>query len=488
MSFGKKIIGSVAVATVLWAGATAYISSNTKEHVESYIEKSNKLYEANGMKLTLLSFEKGFLNSTAKLSMNFTDPTIKEELKEILKLPMTMDYNIENGPVLFQNGLTIGASRINSNININNFLVNSDDLEKIVKEDIIFNSNMKVDFSNHIIYDGSTNTIIANADGDNFVISPIKINGEMDAKTFVGTFKLLNKSIKGTLKDGGELLLENIALDGDITKIFGNGFYLGDFKLDVGSINVKEHTFPIQLKNASMQTIMSMKQNEDESLNMNFTFNVKAGDTELPAEADFAKELSLSYGIDGTRLEAWIAFQDTMKTIQSKQQAILKKLENTENTEEQMAIYEELQTAQESLQSEFAHLFSQFIIKDKTTLKVETVITDKSDVKSNAAVHITYIGDEQLPTNMEELSAKVKKELLNWVKLDANIELQKSLVDKLPQAIQQQLAMAMMTGMLKDNKTAYNFDANYVPKKLTVNGEDKSDMLMLVEMGLNSGM
>jgi len=488
MSIGKKIIGSVVVATSLWAGMTAYISSNTETYLKNYVQKTNRLYSNNGMSSSLLSFEKGFLNSKAKISIDFTDPNMRKELQNVIKLPIVMSYNIGNGPLFFKNGFNIGASKVNSTVNINDLLVNKQDIKAFIKDDIIINTNMLIGFNNQATYTGESNTIVANIDEDIFTISPLKLSGEMNMKTFVGNFKLFINNLSGKLENKGDVKLQEIALNTNITKFFDNGFYLGDIDFNINKVNIKNPNFPQEIKDAKMNIQMNIDQNSSNLVNMNFGMNLKLGETELPKEYNFLKEFTLNYGINGAKLKGLLAFQDVIKDIQTEQQTIMKKLSQAKTEDEQMVIFNEMQKSQEALEDKLVLLISDFLVKEQTTLNVETIITDKSDIDSNAKFNITYIGDEALPKTAKELSKKFKQELLNWVKLNINVEVQKSLVDKLPKELQQQLAMAMMTGMLKDNNSSYSFDANYMPKKLTVNGEDKSDMLMLVEMGLKGSI
>jgi len=102
-----KIIATLVGSSALWLGGTAYISSNTQSELNNYVTKANKLYESNGMKLSVESFEKGFFTSTAKMKIDFMDSPIKEAVAKTFKLPMVMDYNIENGPLFFKEGFSV---------------------------------------------------------------------------------------------------------------------------------------------------------------------------------------------------------------------------------------------------------------------------------------------------------------------------------------------------------------------------------------------
>jgi len=479
MSFSKKIVGSVAIATLLWAGATAYVSSNTKAYLEKYIETSNSLNQTNGMKLSLLSFEKGFFSSTAKLSMALNDPRVAE----VLKLPLTTEYKIENGPIFFQNGLGFGLSRISSSINFNNFFLHNAELKKSIADDIVFDSTTLVDFSHRIIYKGATNPIVGNIEGTKITIAPFKMSGTLDANTLLGGFTLTNKALKATTQDGRKILLENLELSGDIQKIFKNGFYLGTFNLNVGSVSVKveKELFPMVVDNASMKLQVSMNENQDNSLTMDVSMDLDKGDTQLPPKIDFAKHLHFEYALEHTKLEAWLSFQDSIKKIQHKQEAILKTIQNTTDNELVMDGLQELIALQESLQNEAVRCISDALIQDKSIFKIATKITDKSALETTANLALTYVGKKKLPTTMAQFTAQFKQEFLDWIKFDTKVKVQKSLIHSLPPELQQQLNMLLMMGMVKEQKHAYTFDANYTPKKLMVNGVDKSDMIRMLE-------
>ncbi len=474
----KKILASVVGAVVVWSGATAYISSNTKKHLNDYLIKSNKIYANNGMKMSLVSFEKGFVNSHAKVSLDFIDPEIKKELGEVFKLPIVIDYEIENGPILFKNGLALGASRIDSKVNINNLLVNQDELKKFVKEDIIFDTHMLMDFKNHLQYQGKSNQIVINGDSAKFTIEPLEIEGDMNVETLAGTMNMMTKSIQGEMGTDGKMKLENIVLNANIKKFFENGFYIGKVDIEIGNLTLKNPKELQDIKNAKLKLEMDIDNNGSHLVDTNLKLDFDVGDTKLPPELNFIKNITVNYGLNGTKIDAWLAFQDTIKEVQKKQGTILQSLSSSKNKEEQEKAFKKLENMQLELQNKMVLLLSDFLVKDKTTFNLKANLNGGKGISS---FNIKYIGDEQLPKTPNELEAKLQKELLNWVALDMDVKLDKSLVNKLPQELQSQLSMAIMTGMLQDNNSSYEFNANYVPKKLMINGQDKSGMLMLLD-------
>ena len=108
MSGKTKIIASLLAVTALWLGATAYVSSNTENYLESYVSKSNKMYEQYGMNFSVETFEKGFFSSKSKMKIDFVEPEIKEMLSKTFNLPLEFTYDIENGPFFFADGLVLG--------------------------------------------------------------------------------------------------------------------------------------------------------------------------------------------------------------------------------------------------------------------------------------------------------------------------------------------------------------------------------------------
>ena len=485
-----KIATSVIALGAIWLGGTAYISSNTQSSLEAYVEKSNALYQQNGMHLSVNSFKKGFLESEAEVSIDFTDPLIKKQLSDFLKLPLEMKYKIENGPLLLKDGVALGASRIKSTVNISDYLVDTVGIKKYVKEDIILTSTSTISFLKNNKFHGETNPIVADIEGDVFRISPLKIEGDVNIETFVGDIKVLIESIEAKVnkKSKGTLNVSGISLDGTIKKLFENGFYLGDFDFKLNDINFKGDDVAFELKHAQALMNLAIDENQDKSINMHLAVDGTVGDSKLPKELAFLKKIHFAYLFENMELKGLLKFQDFSKALQEKQQAVFLKLSSAKTMEEQMKAMEELQALQVEMQNDMLKLFVGLIHEDKTTFGMEASVNDVQDKESEIKAKVGYVGKEPLSTDLKVLQAKFKKELLSLITLDLNLNLHESLLESLPPAmqadIQQKLQMLSISGMLKHENKTYTFDANYVPKKLMVNGVDKSDMLILLEMGL----
>lgn len=491
MAVKTKIVGSLVAATVLWLGSTAYIGSNTESYLKHYVEKNNKLYAQQGVKLSIESFEKGFFASDAKIKIDVVEPSLKEALSGFLKLPLITKYSIENGPIFFKNGLGVGSSRIVNKIKLSNHVVDKEAFKKVVKEDVVLNSSTSVGFLNNADFSLQSNKIVAQVEEANIELSPLKMTGEMNLESFVGQFKMFADSLE-IKSDKENLSAKSLLLDADITKFYDNGFYLGDFKFDIDEISTKGELLPFELKGAKASVGMNINQNEDKTIDMKFNMDANVGDTKLPAEYAALNKIKLVYALNGSTLEGVMAFQDYTKRLQSKQQALMVKLSNPNNGEVDMNTLAELEKFQTQSQEEMMLAIAGLLKKDKTNFVFKTTMIDNKDNESSFNVNVGYVGDEPLPTTAKALEAKFSKEFLNLLTLDLNVDLNKKYIANLPVELQEelmgQLQMGAMFGVVEDSNSSYNFQANYKPKTLMVNGKDRSEMLGLLEMGMSGQM
>ena len=488
MSNAIKIIVGLVLASLLWLGTTAYISSNTKSYLTSYILKSNNLYQAKGMQMAVEDFEKGFFSSTAKIKIDFTEPKLRELLFETIKLPIEVDYKIENGPIFFKEGLGFGSSRISSHVNLSEYFVDKEVFQKIFKEDIQLTSSTSVGFSNNASFVAKTNKIIANIDGDEVYISPLNIEGEMNLKTFQGQMKFLVDSVLTENKK--ELFhLKNISLEADISKFYDNGFYLGDFVFSLDSIDMKKEHLPFELKGAKVALEINIDENKDETIDMNFKVHANVGDSKLPMEYASLDALEFTYALKGTKLEGILAFQDFTKKIQAKEQKLMARLQSPSTGELDMEVLAELEKLQVKTTEDLMVLLAGLLKKDSSNFDAEIRMIDKKAKSSHLKMNIGYVGDQVLPTEAKALGELFKKELFNLITVNFDVNLEKAYIDNLTPEFQQalagQLQMGVMFGIVKESNSSFSFDVNYAKdKRLMINGADRSEMLQMLEMSL----
>lgn len=487
MSGKTKIIGLVAVATVAWIGSTAYIGSKVEPYLGHYVQKTNQMYAQYGMELSVEKFSKGFFASEAVLKLDFTDPEMKEQLAGMIKLPMDMNYTIENGPILFQNGLGLGSSRIVNSIKVSDYLVEKDAFLEVVKNDIVVDSRTNIGFTKDASFEAHTNQIVIDEVGDKLTMTPLLINGDMNIETFQGDMELFIKQfdIKGEYDD---INIQDIRLDGTITKFYENGFYLGDFKLNTASLNMKTEDMPFEVKNANLVMDMRIDENAQKDIDMQFDLKGDFGETKLPTELAFLKKFELDYALNGTKLQGLLAFQDYSKRVQAKQQELMEKLTaNTSGAFDENA-FAELNKFQEDIENEMILLLAGLLNKDRTQFLLNAKIMDEKAKEASAKFSLKYVGDEVFPKNASEIREKFEKEFLDLLAMSVNVQLNKEYIENLPAELKQelsaQLQMGAMFGVVKDNNTSFSFEADYKPKILMVNGNDRSEMLKMLEMGM----
>ncbi len=482
-----KIIGSLVALFALWLGGTAYISSNTKSYLDAYVTKANNLYNVNGMEMSVENFEKGFFSSKVEVKIDFIDEEMRAVISKTLKLPMKINYSIENGPLFFKNGLGFGLSRIQNSVNISDYYVDSGAIKKYLKSDIIFTSNTTIDFSNNANFEGSSNPIIIDLEGEDLLISPLKIVAKINSKTFQGTMKM-HVDLISVEHDGEFFKANNISIDGELKKVFDNGFYLGNFVFDIGNIDTKGVDLPFSLENAKLNMLVDINQNDDETVNIDFKVKGDAGNSKLPEAYAFLKKAEVSYALHGMKLEGVLAFQDFTKKLQVKQQDILSRLQSPTTGELDMEVYAELEKMQTETSEEMMVLMAGALKKDTSSLRFETNLLDKNNKKSSLSMNMGYVGDIVLPKDAKALEATLKKELLNLITLDFDVNLEKDYIANLPEQLQQELAgqlqIGIMFGIIKENNNSYSFDVDYKPKTLMINGANRSEMLEMLEMGV----
>jgi len=434
--------------------------------------------------------KKVFLSSEVAVKIDFIDPQAREIIAKTLKLPINVNYSIENGPLFFKNGFGFGLSRIQNSVNIADYYVESGGIQKYLKSDVIFTSNTTVDFGNNANFEGTTNKIIIDLEGDELEISPLEIVGKIDVETFQGTMNMKIDSIFVEAKDEF-FKANNINIDADLKKVFDNGFYLGNFIFNIGKIDTKGADLPFSLEGAKLNMTVDINQNDNETVNIDFKIDGDAGKSKLPEAYASLKKAEVSYSLHGMKLEGLLAFQDYTKELQVKQQDIMARLQSPTTGELDMDVYAELEKMQTETKDEMMLLMLRLLKKDSTRLSFTTNLLDKKNEKSTFSMNMGYAGDMVFPTDAKALEEILKKEWLNLITFDFKVDLEKEYIQNLPVQLQQELAgqlqMGAMLGIVKENNSSFSFDANYKPKKLMLNGQDRTEMLQMLEMGLSKG-
>ena len=198
--------------------------------------------------------------------------------------------------------------------------------------------------------------------------------------------------------------------------------------------------------------------------------------------------VEFAYALNAVKLEGLLAFQDFTKGLEAKQQDIMSRLQSPSTGELDMEVLAELEKMQTETVDGMMVLLVDLLKQDSTNFDVEMKMIDKKAKSSNLKLNVGYAGDKALPTDAKELEALFKNELFNLITLDFDINLEKDYINNLPAQFQQELAgqlqMGTMFGIVQETNSSFSLDVNYKDKRLMLNGQDRSEMLQMLEMGL----
>ena len=487
----KKVFGSLIAAIAIWAGATALIGSQTEQQLQNYIEKSNRLYASNGLEFKLTDYQKSFLNSTAQVSIDITDPSLVELLSESYTLPLKINCNIEHGPLFFQNGLGLGLSKIHHEVALSSLFKGEDKKAflDLVKKDVTIKSNIIISFLKNANYLISSDAVQIK-DGEKHVeIAPLSLTGTTNLDTFKG---------KGTLtvphllfkKEGTEnqLKVDDLVMDIKIDEFIDNALMLGSFDLAIGNLLIKDDSDP-ELKNMHMKSNLHMvtKKDSEKSINTQFEVDIDFLDTQLPSNFPNLKTLHAKFGAAYIGIDGMIKFQKASQELQKAQTQLVKKMQNNPKNIEK--IFEEFGQLQESMMGKIVQALNTLLIKDKTLLNYALNAQTKDTKTSSASAEIVYTGDMKFDGNLQEIALKAQRELLKMIQLHVNINLDAQHLKTLPDAetLTQQIQMAVAQGFVKEENGKYILNGSYKNQELMVNDNNLTASILPLLMIATQG-
>jgi len=489
----KKIFGSLIAVVAIWAGSTAFIGSQTEQQLQNYIAKSNALYASNGVEFKLTDYHKSFLNSTAQISIDITDPSLRKALLESYTLPLKVDCNIEHGPLFFQHGLGLGLSKIHQEVAVSSLLKGEDKKEflDLVKNDITITSDIIISFLQNANYHISSDAIQIQ-DGENHIeMAPLAIVGTSNLDTFKGEGSLSIPHLlfkkKGT---ENQLKIDNLVMNINIDKFIDNALMLGTFNVAIGNLFIKDDSDP-ELKNIHLKSNLQMvtTQDSDKSINTQLEGDIDFLDTKLPADFPNLKTLHAKVGVAYLGIDGMIKFQKATQEMQEAQTQLMTKMQN--NPKEMEKIFKEFGQVQENMMGQMLHALNTLLIKDKTLLNYAINVQTKDNKTSSALAEIGYTGDMKFDGNLQDIALKAQRELLNMIQLHLNINLDAQHIKALPNAetLTQQIQMAVTQGFVKKENGKYILNGSYKNKELMVNDHNlTATILPLLMMATQGGM
>ena len=486
----KKLLLILITTLALWAISTFIIGNQTQEHLQNYINKSNKIYANNGIQLKLSNYKKSFLNSTAQIEIDFLDPKLVKLLEKEYALPLKIDYTIEHGPLFFQNGLGIGLSKIDNELLVSSIF--KEDTKKeflsLVKGDINLKTEMVLSFSKKLNYTIKSDEVTVKKDKKTFHMSPFTVQGTSNIETFKGdgTVKITKLELKEDNSNNG-IELSNLLAQMKIDEILKENLLFGDFKFSVEKVLITDDMNPKFKKiDVSVDGEMSNKKVSQSTMNSSFRGTINLANTQLPKEFKELDNVQFNMEMKELGIEGMSKFQQVAQNIQKEQNNLINKLQ-TQKPEEMQATLKELSNMQEKIVTELIHTLNKLLIKDKTTISYGVNINTKDKQSTKAFVEAGYTGDIEFKGSIEELTEKIKAELLSLIKLKVNISLNKKHLPLLSiPMLKQQIQMGVAQGFVKENNSSYVLDGYYKDRELIVNDNNLTSTVLPLLMMLTA--
>ena len=485
----KKLLLIITATLALWAISTFIIGGQTKNQLENYIDKSNKIYINNGIQLKLVEYEKSFLNSKAKLEIDIIDPQTVKMLDKDYLLPLKIDYTIEHGPLFFQNGFGIGLSKIDNELLLSSIFKEDTKKEflELVKGDINLKTEMVLAFSKKLHYNiKSDKDIIVNSDEKTFYMTPLSINGTTNIDTFKGNgvVKIEKLNFKEENSSNG-IELTNLLVNMSVDEIFKDSLLFGDFKFSVDKIIIKDDTNPKFKKiNISMDAEMANKRVSQTTMDSLFQGTINLANTQLEKEFKELESVHISMSMKELGIEGMSEFQKVAQNIQEKQSKLMSELK-TQNSNEMQETVKKIRKLEENIVQEFIPVFNKLLIKDKTNISYELGINTKDKASSQASVQIGYQGDIEFKGSLEELTKKIKTKILSLININVDVTLNKKHLPIIPiPMLKQQLQMGVAQGFVKENNSSYSLNGYYKNRELMVNDNNLTSTVLPLLMML----
>lgn len=487
----KKIIYIIIALLSIYGVSTYFIGEKTKEELKSYIEKSNRIYADSGVELKLLEYNKSFFNSTAQIQIDMIDPNIQKILQEDYIFPLKLNYQIENGPIFFKNGLSVGLSKIENRVAISSILKEDSKKEflKLVKDDINIKTDISLAFNKKLNYSIESDSVTIHDNNKILSMTPLKMVGTSDIEKFNGDGKV--EILKIELKDDNStngLELDNIVLDFNIKEIFKETLLFGDFKFSLGKILIKDNHNP-NLKNIdlSINGGMSNKRVQKSMMDSDFNINLNLANTKLEDNFKNLNNIKITANMKNIGVDGMYQFQNIAQSIQNERIELIKSIEN-DKSQKIRETFVKLNSLNEKMVKEIIPTLNKLLVKDKTSISYSFNIDTKDKESTQATIKIKYTGNIDFNNSIEKITKDIQKELLSIVAFDVDIDLNKKHLPLLPvPMLKEQLQMGVAQGFIRENNSSYRLKGSYKNRELMVNDNNLTSTILPLILMLTAG-
>ncbi|MFV9474970.1 YdgA family protein [Advenella sp. RU8] len=241
------VIGVLVAAGAVWGGSTWYIGQQSKGQIDQSIRNVNDfLAQASPyIRLSEVSYEKGFLSSTGIYKLNIDIPDLPEELANI-----TFLNKVYHGPLpLIQEGRFTPALAISKTTLINND--NTKKLFEAANGQEPFTSSSILSFAKEIENTIKTATLKFVDTNGEITVEPMQALTHTNLDyAFINT-EATGGAIKAKGKSTASLSVDGFQLSNKTTRT-ANKNYVGDSALKFGKFNIVDPAQTILIDNIDM--------------------------------------------------------------------------------------------------------------------------------------------------------------------------------------------------------------------------------------------
>lgn len=492
----KKIIVFLVVVVLGWLGMTAYISSSFKGEFDQYVQRVNTLYASQGVNYKA-EVTSSFFTSDVKLEVHFDEARLGKAVTDVyanfIKLPISIEYKVEHGPIFYKEGFGIGFAKFNAQLKASEMLVGElkEKLLETLPEDITLYLTEVLCFDKTLKMKMHSNAIALEENGEKVTMEPLVGSGVIDTQTLLGYFDvtLPKISVEG---NGVTAMIQGTTMHVEMKDILAGKYLLGEGALKVAKMSIEQDGLS---KPVEMDFTMNFKTEREEGdylmLAIDLLFNQEGLEQLEPAANEIAKQINLSLQLNGFSPEALKKVEEINKKQVEMTDSLYAMMNETDPNKIEAA-QKSVEAAQEAYMNTMVEAFKALLVKDRTKVGVGMDFTTKDNAKSHMSFSAGYVG-EALQGSLEEMVAYLQTKPLEYLTLDVDMNINEKHFALIQSPQEQQQAkmgfdMAVMQGMMSLDKGIYSTKVEYEPKVLKINGQDKTqEVLPMLEMSMSQG-
>jgi hypothetical protein len=297
----KKSIITLGAIVALYFGVLFYAGSQTKDSIQSYLDKTNRVYQEQGLNVSVKinKFNKNLLGADVEYSVQFDLTPFKELAKKAPKnlvekftKPFKFSQKIQFGPIFLDNGLEFGmakfhhqgslselidlitaslALRIDSPPGIMQASI-SKAFKESFKEDVLLSYNVILSLAgNSLNTQGSIGAIHFEKDNLSFQSKKISLDAITNIDEYTGNINIKIPSMSAKYKNNKVFLMQNFSLSAEINEFINSLYNFGQSVINIEKMVISDgYAFNVNLSSkAYRNSTHSALSDSDFKLNIN---------------------------------------------------------------------------------------------------------------------------------------------------------------------------------------------------------------------------